>query len=168
MKPFDILKVMDRDGNLLEENRAEPVDVIRADTAFVMTNLLRGVVERGTAEAAAQHRLAARRQDRHRRRQHRRLVHRIRSGHHGRRVDRARREEAARPERDRRRRGAADLDGVHEGVHRDARRQGACAGIRGAGQYRLCCRSIRQPAAWPPDRRQRGRKRSSPARSPAD
>jgi penicillin-binding protein 1A len=53
MKPFDIMKVMDRDGNLLEENRSEPVDVIRADTAFVMTNLLRGVVLRGTAEAAA-------------------------------------------------------------------------------------------------------------------
>jgi len=53
MKPFDILKVMDRDGNLLEENRSEPIDVIRADTAFVMTNLLRGVVLRGTAEAAA-------------------------------------------------------------------------------------------------------------------
>ena len=34
----------DRDGNLLEENRAEPIDVIRADTAFVMTNLLRGVL----------------------------------------------------------------------------------------------------------------------------
>ena len=53
MKPFDILKVMDRDSNLLEENRSEPIDVIRADTAFVMTNLLRGVVLRGTAEAAA-------------------------------------------------------------------------------------------------------------------
>jgi penicillin-binding protein 1A len=52
MKPFDILNVMDRDGNLLEQNRSEPVDVIRADTAFVMTNLLRGVVLRGTAEAA--------------------------------------------------------------------------------------------------------------------
>src|SRR6185295_17184127 len=53
MKPFDILKVMDRDGNLLEENRSEPLDVIRADTAYVMTNLLRGVILRGTAEAAA-------------------------------------------------------------------------------------------------------------------
>jgi penicillin-binding protein 1A len=52
MKPFDVLSVMDRDGNLLEQNRSEPVDVIRADTAFVMTNLLRGVVLRGTAEAA--------------------------------------------------------------------------------------------------------------------
>jgi penicillin-binding protein 1A len=53
MKPFSVLSVMDREGNLLEENRAEPVDVIRADTAFVVTNLLRGVVQRGTAGAAA-------------------------------------------------------------------------------------------------------------------
>jgi penicillin-binding protein 1A len=53
MRPFDILKIMDRDGNLLEENRASPVDVIRADTAYVMTSLLRGVVARGTAAAAA-------------------------------------------------------------------------------------------------------------------
>jgi penicillin-binding protein 1A len=53
MKPVDVLKVVDRAGNLLEENRAEPVDVIRADTAFVLTNLLRGVVQRGTAAAAA-------------------------------------------------------------------------------------------------------------------
>ncbi len=53
MKPFSILKVLDRDGNLLEENRSGPVDVIGADTAFVMTNLLRGVIERGTAAAAA-------------------------------------------------------------------------------------------------------------------
>ena len=53
MTPFEVLKVMDRDGNLLEENRAQPVDVIRADTAYVMTNLLRGVILRGTAAAAA-------------------------------------------------------------------------------------------------------------------
>jgi penicillin-binding protein 1A len=53
MKPFEVLKVLDRDGNLLEENRADPIAVIRADTAFVMTNMLRGVVLRGTAAAAA-------------------------------------------------------------------------------------------------------------------
>jgi len=53
MKPFSVLTVKDRDGNLLEENRGEPSDVIRADTAFVMTNLLRGVVVRGTGAAAA-------------------------------------------------------------------------------------------------------------------
>src|SRR4029077_10448002 len=53
MKPFDVLTVKDRDGNLLEENRAEPSDVIRADTAFIMTNLLRGVLVRGTGASAA-------------------------------------------------------------------------------------------------------------------
>jgi penicillin-binding protein 1A len=53
MKPFGVLSVKDRDGNLLEENRAEPSDVIRADTAFVMTNLLRGVLLHGTAISAA-------------------------------------------------------------------------------------------------------------------
>jgi penicillin-binding protein 1A len=53
MKPYEIEKVLDRDGNLLEENRPDPSDVIRADTAYVMTNLFRGVVLRGTAAAAA-------------------------------------------------------------------------------------------------------------------
>jgi penicillin-binding protein 1A len=53
MKPFSVLAVKDRDGNLLEENHGEPSDVIRADTAYVMTNLLRGVVVRGTGIAAA-------------------------------------------------------------------------------------------------------------------
>jgi penicillin-binding protein 1A len=54
MKPFGVLTVKDRDGNLLEENRGDPSDVIRADTAFVMTNLLRGVLARGTAVRAAE------------------------------------------------------------------------------------------------------------------
>src|SRR4051812_28589432 len=54
MKPYDVLTVKDRDGNLLEENRADPSDVIRADTAFVMTNMLRGVLSpRGTGARAA-------------------------------------------------------------------------------------------------------------------
>jgi penicillin-binding protein 1A len=53
MRPYSILKVADREGNVLEENRPEPKDAIRADTAFVMTNLLRGVVQRGTAAKAA-------------------------------------------------------------------------------------------------------------------
>jgi penicillin-binding protein 1A len=53
MAPYEILRVVDRQGNLLEENRPEPHDAIRADTAFVMTNLMRGVTTRGTAAAAA-------------------------------------------------------------------------------------------------------------------
>ena len=53
MRPYSVLKVSDREGNVLEENRPEPKDAIRADTAFVMTSLLRGVVQRGTAARAA-------------------------------------------------------------------------------------------------------------------
>jgi penicillin-binding protein 1A len=49
MKPYFVQTVKDREGNLLEENRSEPSDVIRADTAFVMVNMLRGVLSpRGT------------------------------------------------------------------------------------------------------------------------
>jgi penicillin-binding protein 1A len=53
MKPFSVLKVTDREGNLLEENHPQPQDAIRADTAYVMVSLLRGVVERGTGVKAA-------------------------------------------------------------------------------------------------------------------
>jgi penicillin-binding protein 1A len=53
MAPYSILKVTDREGNLLEENRPEPQDAIRADTAYVMTTLLRGVVLHGTAVKAS-------------------------------------------------------------------------------------------------------------------
>ena len=53
MKPYAVMKVTDREGNVREENRPEPRDAIRADTAFVMTSLLRGVVQRGTATRAA-------------------------------------------------------------------------------------------------------------------
>jgi penicillin-binding protein 1A len=53
MTPFEIVRVTDREGNALEENRPTPTEAIRADTAFVMTTLLRGVVQRGTAARAA-------------------------------------------------------------------------------------------------------------------
>jgi len=54
MKPYFVLSVKNRDGNLLEENRGEPTDVVRADTAFVMTNMLRGVLSpRGTGARGA-------------------------------------------------------------------------------------------------------------------
>jgi penicillin-binding protein 1A len=52
LQPYQIATVVDRDGNMLEETRPAPRDAIRADTAFVMTNLLRGVVQRGTAASA--------------------------------------------------------------------------------------------------------------------
>ena len=53
MQPYSVTSIADREGNVLEENRPEPHEAIRADTAFVMTHLLQGVVQRGTAAAAA-------------------------------------------------------------------------------------------------------------------
>jgi penicillin-binding protein 1A len=53
MAPYGVISITDRDGNLLEEHRPEPHEAVRADTAFVMTTMLRGVVQRGTAQAAA-------------------------------------------------------------------------------------------------------------------
>lgn len=53
MAPYAVNTIADREGNILEENHSEPHEAVRADTAFVMTNLLRGVVQRGTATAAA-------------------------------------------------------------------------------------------------------------------
>jgi penicillin-binding protein 1A len=53
MKPGEILRITDRQGNVLEENRPVPAEALRADTAYVMTSLLQGVVQRGTAARAA-------------------------------------------------------------------------------------------------------------------
>jgi penicillin-binding protein 1A len=53
MIPYSVVTIADREGSVLEENRPQPSEAMRADTAFVMTNLLRGVVQRGTAAAAA-------------------------------------------------------------------------------------------------------------------
>jgi penicillin-binding protein 1A len=53
MAPLMILDVTDRDGTTLEQHRAEPHEAIRADVAYVMTNLLESVVKRGTAAEAS-------------------------------------------------------------------------------------------------------------------
>ena len=53
MEPYLAESITDRDGSQLEERRPQPKDAIRADTAFVMTNLLEGVVQHGTAASAA-------------------------------------------------------------------------------------------------------------------
>jgi len=52
MKPFLVARITDRDGNVIEETTPRASDALRADTAFLMTSLLRGVVERGTAAKA--------------------------------------------------------------------------------------------------------------------
>ena len=53
MVPYSVVSIADRDQNVLEETRPQPREAIRADTAFVMTNLLRGVVQHGTGARAA-------------------------------------------------------------------------------------------------------------------
>ncbi|MEQ1757859.1 MAG: PBP1A family penicillin-binding protein [Vicinamibacterales bacterium] len=53
MQPYSIVSITDREGSVLLENRPVAHEAVRADTAFVMTNLLRGVVLHGTAAAAA-------------------------------------------------------------------------------------------------------------------
>ena len=52
MEPYAIRAVADREGNLLYEARPQPHEALRADTSFLLAYLLRGVVERGTAQAA--------------------------------------------------------------------------------------------------------------------
>ena len=52
-RPLLVLEVTDREGNMLEQHRPEPREAIAADTAYIMTSLLEGVVRRGTAARAA-------------------------------------------------------------------------------------------------------------------
>jgi penicillin-binding protein 1A len=52
MRPFLIERITDRDGNEVEQATPRASDALRADTAFLMTSLLRGVAERGTAARA--------------------------------------------------------------------------------------------------------------------
>jgi penicillin-binding protein 1A len=53
MRPYMVTKVTDRDGNLLEETYPKAASAIRADTAYIVTSLMKGVVQRGTAVRAA-------------------------------------------------------------------------------------------------------------------
>lgn len=46
--PWFIMKVEDRDGNVLEQGGAELTRALSEDTAFIMQNLLRSVVQSGT------------------------------------------------------------------------------------------------------------------------
>lgn len=48
VEPVFITRIEDRRGNVLEENKIEKVSVMDKRTAFIMTNLLEGVVKNGT------------------------------------------------------------------------------------------------------------------------
>ena len=166
MEPYLAEAINDRDGSLLEERRPQPKDAIRADTAYVHDQPdagRRAARHRGGGERAQ---LAAGRQDRHRGRQHRRVVRRLRSQHHRRRLDGQRREEADRRERDRHHRGAADVDRLHEGLHRPLRRPREPARVRIARQHRVHAGGPQHRRTGLPKAPARSStKRSSPARS---
>jgi penicillin-binding protein 1A len=52
MTPMLITRITDNEGNVLEEKLPEAHDALRPETAATMANILRGVVERGTAQRA--------------------------------------------------------------------------------------------------------------------
>jgi penicillin-binding protein 1A len=52
-KPYFITRIEDKDGNVLEETRVESQEVVSPQTAYMMTYLMRGVVEGEGGTAAA-------------------------------------------------------------------------------------------------------------------
>ncbi|MDI6871992.1 MAG: penicillin-binding protein 1A [Bacillota bacterium] len=52
VEPLAILRVEDKDGRVLEENTASKQIVLADSTAYVVTDMMRGVIERGTGRAA--------------------------------------------------------------------------------------------------------------------
>ncbi|UCC39295.1 MAG: PBP1A family penicillin-binding protein [Candidatus Aminicenantes bacterium] len=53
MKPYFIDRIEDKEGNILEETRIEAEEVISPQIAYLMTNLLQGVIQRGTGVSAS-------------------------------------------------------------------------------------------------------------------
>ena len=52
VQPYFITRIEDKEGNILEECKIESEEVISPQIAYIMTTLLKGVVQRGTAQAA--------------------------------------------------------------------------------------------------------------------
>jgi len=53
VEPLFITKVTDRDGKVLEENAPEPRPVLSPEASYVMTDMLKNVIQSGTGRAAA-------------------------------------------------------------------------------------------------------------------
>ena len=53
MVPYQIERIVDRAGDVLETGRPIPQDALRPDTAYIMVSLMRGVVQRGTGARAS-------------------------------------------------------------------------------------------------------------------
>jgi penicillin-binding protein 1A len=51
-EPYTIRRVTDSQGRMLEDHLAEPQEAMRPETAYVLTNVMKGVIERGTGARA--------------------------------------------------------------------------------------------------------------------
>lgn len=51
-RPIAVVRVEDKNGRVLEENQAKKQIVLSEQTAYIITDMLRGVIERGTGRAA--------------------------------------------------------------------------------------------------------------------
>ena len=107
-----------QDEPTIVDNRDQVLDPM---TAYQMTSMLEGVVQRGTGDGRQGGRQADRRQDRHHQRLPRRLVRRLLARPRRRRLHRLRQAALARQGHDRRRPRRADLHRVHaDGAGRQA------------------------------------------------
>lgn len=52
IEPIFITKILDRFGNVLEENKPKQIRVIEENSAYIMTNLLQSVITQGTGKRA--------------------------------------------------------------------------------------------------------------------
>lgn len=48
IEPFSIIRIEDKDGNIIEENQTEKREVLSKETAYIMTNMLEDAVNNGT------------------------------------------------------------------------------------------------------------------------
>ena len=53
-EPYFITKIIDKDGRILEDNIPIEKEILSPQTSFIMTNLLKGVVDKGSGYAAKQ------------------------------------------------------------------------------------------------------------------
>lgn len=52
VEPTSILRIVDREGNIIEENHPRKKEVLSAQTAYMMTNMLQSVIDAGTGYGA--------------------------------------------------------------------------------------------------------------------
>jgi penicillin-binding protein 1B len=148
IEPVTVLKVTDDKGQVIEQYRPEvPKQVVRPESAFLVTNMLRSVINEGTAASvrAAGFAPDAAGKTGTNERPARRLVRGLHAGPAVRRVGRLRRQHARRPLGHARR--APDLGRFHEG------------GARGPARHRV-------PAPAGRHRLRRDRQGDGPARHP--